>query len=101
VVRATYEFRPRKPQTINHEPRQQPIADSALSDSRRSVRRIEKVERDLPGWRPGSTLYLAWQQNRESFEPVGEFGLGRDLSSLFKTAPNDVFLIKVSYWFNP
>ncbi|MBA3580136.1 MAG: carbohydrate binding family 9 domain-containing protein [Gemmatimonadaceae bacterium] len=52
-------------------------------------------------WRPGSTLYLAWQQNRESFEPIGEFGLGRDLSSLFKTAPNDVFLVKVSYWFNP
>lgn len=52
-------------------------------------------------WRPGSTLYLAWQQTRSDFEPIGDFGLGRDLGALFSTSPDDIFLIKVSYWFNP
>ncbi|HEU4748852.1 MAG TPA: DUF5916 domain-containing protein, partial [Gemmatimonadaceae bacterium] len=52
-------------------------------------------------WRPGSTLYLAWQQTREDFEPIGDFGFGRDLGALFSTSPDNIFLVKVSYWFNP
>jgi hypothetical protein len=52
-------------------------------------------------WRPGSTLYLAWQQNRSDFQPFGDFDLSRDTSGLFGAAPDDVFLIKVSYWLNP
>ncbi|MGI8618555.1 MAG: DUF5916 domain-containing protein [Gemmatimonadaceae bacterium] len=52
-------------------------------------------------WRPGSTLYLAWQQTRSDFEPTGEFKLGRDLDALFATSPDDILLLKVSYWFNP
>ncbi len=52
-------------------------------------------------WRPGSTLYLAWQQTRSDFEPIGDFALGRDLSNIFSASPDNVFLVKVSYWFNP
>jgi len=52
-------------------------------------------------WRPGSTLYLAWQQQRESFEDVGDFRLGRDRRALFNAEPDNVFLVKVSYWLNP
>jgi uncharacterized protein DUF5916/cellulose/xylan binding protein with CBM9 domain len=52
-------------------------------------------------WRPGSTLYLAWQQTRSDFEPIGDFGLGRDLGNVFSTAPDNIFLVKASYWFNP
>ncbi|HUR92265.1 MAG TPA: DUF5916 domain-containing protein [Gemmatimonadaceae bacterium] len=52
-------------------------------------------------WHPGSTLYLAWQQTRSDFEPIGDFGLGRDLGALFKTSPDNIFLVKISYWFNP
>ena len=52
-------------------------------------------------WRPGSTLYLAWQQNRSDFQPLGDFDLSRDTGGLFGAAPDDVFLIKVSYWLNP
>ena len=52
-------------------------------------------------WRPGSTLYLAWQQNRSDFQPFGDFALRRDTDGLFGAAPDDVFLIKVSYWLNP
>ncbi|HEU4455554.1 MAG TPA: DUF5916 domain-containing protein, partial [Longimicrobium sp.] len=52
-------------------------------------------------WRPGSTLYLAWQQQRESFGEEGDFRLGRDRRELFDAEPDNVFLIKVSYWLNP
>ena len=52
-------------------------------------------------WRPGSTMYLAWQQTRDDFQPVGDFAFGRNLDSLFGAAPDNIFLIKVSYWLNP
>ena len=34
-------------------------------------------------------------------EPFGDFDLTRDADGLFGAAPDDVFLIKVSYWLNP
>jgi hypothetical protein len=52
-------------------------------------------------WRPGSTMYVAWQQTRRNVQPFGDFDLGRDADDLFGTAPDNVFLIKVSYWLNP
>jgi hypothetical protein len=52
-------------------------------------------------WRPGSTLYLAWQQMRESFDPVGDFDLARDQRALFRTRPDDVLVLKINYWLNP
>ena len=52
-------------------------------------------------YRPGSALYVVWQQGRESFEP--QFG-GRsfrgDFSELFRSHPDNTFLIKMSYWFD-
>jgi hypothetical protein len=52
-------------------------------------------------WRPGSTMYVAWQQTRNSFQPIGEFRFGRDVDELFGSVPDNIFLIKVSYWLNP
>ena len=53
-------------------------------------------------WRQGSTLYLAWSQVRENFAvDVGDFSFGRDRAALFRTRPDNVFLIKVNYWINP
>jgi hypothetical protein len=53
-------------------------------------------------WRPGSTLYLAWQQNRSDFAVrVGDFDLRRDRRALFAAQPDNVFVLKVSYWLNP
>ena len=52
-------------------------------------------------WRPGSTMYVAWQQTRSDFQPFGDFELGRDTEGVFGAAPDNVFLIKVSYWLNP
>ncbi len=52
-------------------------------------------------WRPGSTMYLAWQQTRDSFSPVGSFALGNDFDNLFGARPDNIFLVKISYWLNP
>jgi hypothetical protein len=52
-------------------------------------------------WRPGSTLYVAWQQRRFDEDVVGDFSLNRDRSALFSARPDNVFLIKVNYWLNP
>jgi hypothetical protein len=48
-------------------------------------------------WRPGSTLFLVWQQDRSDFAPRGTI----DRTSLWDAlrAPGDHFLaLKVSYW---
>ena len=62
-------------------------------------------------WRPGSTLFLVWQQTRSGrldasdpnspFHRVGNFRLGRDAGDLFELRPDNVFMIKLSYWLNP
>jgi hypothetical protein len=62
-------------------------------------------------WRPGSTLFLVWQQSRisslegdgvDGTDPwIGSFDFGRDMSDMFATPPNNIFVIKVNYWLNP
>jgi hypothetical protein len=50
---------------------------------------------------PGSTLYLVWTQQRIDQSYPGEFRLGRDFSSLLRSRPDNIFLVKMSYWLNP
>ena len=63
-------------------------------------------------WRPGSTFFLVWQQDRYErlaageAEPVGgrrlgEFDFGGNVRDLFDVQPTNVLLFKVSYWLNP
>ena len=59
----------------------------------------------------GSTLFLVWQHARAgrvaASDPitgetrVGNFQLGRDTGDLFRLRPDNVFMIKASYWLNP
>ncbi len=52
-------------------------------------------------WRPGSTLYLVWQQDRADSRPVGNHvGLGDMFGSLGAPGTN-FFAIKASFWFAP
>lgn len=52
-------------------------------------------------WQPGSTLYLAWQQQREDFASgVGDFDFNRDRGALFRARPDNILMMKVSYWLN-
>jgi hypothetical protein len=50
---------------------------------------------------PGSTLFLVWTQNRSDTVLDGEFRLGKGVSRMFGGAADNVFLVKVSYWWRP
>ena len=62
-------------------------------------------------WRPGSTLFLVWQQTRSGrlaasdpdspYSRVGNFDLGRDAGDLFGLDSDNIFMVKLSYWLNP
>jgi uncharacterized protein DUF5916/cellulose/xylan binding protein with CBM9 domain len=50
---------------------------------------------------PGSTLFLVWTQNRSDTESIGTFRTGPALDRLFGAAADNIFLVKLSYWWNP
>jgi hypothetical protein len=49
-------------------------------------------------FRPGSALYVVWNENRAEVLPIGNFRFRRDFSAIRHAPSQDVFLIKVSYW---
>ena len=51
-------------------------------------------------YKPGSTLFLVWQQARENDAAPGGFRVGRDIHDIFGVAPKNVFLVKLAYWMN-
>jgi hypothetical protein len=65
----------------------------------------DNTERSLRGnavlrweWRPGSAIYVAWQQTRESFGPESDFRFGRDQRLLFEAPPDNILVVKATYW---
>ena len=49
-------------------------------------------------FRPGSALYVVWNENRADVASVGDLKVGRDLRAISNAPSRDVFLIKFSYW---
>ncbi len=49
-------------------------------------------------YRPGSTLFFVWQQNREDEVAVADLAAARRPTDAFRVAARNVFLIKASYW---
>ena len=49
-------------------------------------------------YRPGSSVYAVWQQQRSDFQPIGDFSSRRDVGAIFRTVPTNVFLVKATYW---
>jgi hypothetical protein len=59
-------------------------------------------------WRPGSALFVVWQQERSAqlaadgtSAGVGSFSLAGDSREIFKVKPANVFMLKATYWLNP
>jgi hypothetical protein len=58
-------------------------------------------------YRPGSTLFVVWQQGRSDYLTRDDEGYNdgysvrRDYGSAFRNHPNNTFLVKWSYWLNP
>lgn len=49
-------------------------------------------------YRPGSTVFFVWTQNRTGSDTNGEFDFGKQRSQIFRDRPTNVFQIKVNYW---
>ena len=49
-------------------------------------------------YRPGSTVYFVWTQNRSGENAVGSFDFARDRSALFRDRPTNIFQVKANFW---
>jgi hypothetical protein len=49
-------------------------------------------------YRPGSTLFFVWQQQRAGGEAYGDFDFSRDAGAIFNQRPDNIFVIKATYW---
>jgi hypothetical protein len=49
---------------------------------------------------PGSSLYFVWTHGREYYEDNGEFELNRSIDQLVDANPDDIFMLKTTYWFS-
>ncbi len=49
-------------------------------------------------YRPGSTLYLVWENHRNNYAHEYTSSLGNHYDALFSTAPTNVFMIKMNFW---
>jgi hypothetical protein len=49
-------------------------------------------------FRPGSVMYVAWAHSRSASLAQGDFRFNRDFSGLFENVPDNVFLVKASFW---
>jgi hypothetical protein len=52
-------------------------------------------------YKPGSALFVVWQQGREAVYDVGRFRFGPDFNGTFSAPARNAFLVKWSYWINP
>ncbi len=49
-------------------------------------------------YRPGSTLFLVWTQERSGADAFGTFDFARERAALFGDRPTNVIQLKASYW---
>jgi hypothetical protein len=49
-------------------------------------------------YRPGSALFFVWQQSRSGAIPTGEFDFSRDVDALANLQPENVFVVKATWW---
>ena len=54
-------------------------------------------------YRPGSTIYVVWQQDRFNNDLMDSFSSSRAFGTLFDGSAkgSNMFAVKWSYWFNP
>jgi hypothetical protein len=50
-------------------------------------------------FKPGSTLYVVWTQQREDETTDGRFAFNQDISRMMRAPGDNVFMVKASYWF--
>ena len=75
-----------------------PAAPFAIGNPNFNVRSLRGNAVFRYEYRPGSTLYLVWTQERSDHADVGNFDFDRDKTALFTSHPDNIFLVKFSYW---
>ena len=43
-------------------------------------------------------MYVAWAHNRSASLSQGDFRFSRDFGGMFENVPDNVFLVKASFW---
>ena len=51
-------------------------------------------------YKPGSQIYFVWSQDRTNYITPGSNSVSEALSNLKDVYPNNIFLIKINYWFS-
>jgi hypothetical protein len=51
-------------------------------------------------YRPGSQIYLVWSQDRTGYIQPGTDSVNESFGKIKKTYPDNIFLIKINYWFS-
>jgi len=74
------------------------IVDTSFSDRDFNIRSLRLNAVLRWEYRPGSTIFLVWQQNRRDRVNDGSFDLGRDIDALGSLDSENVFIVKVNYW---
>jgi hypothetical protein len=71
-----------------------PVPDGDFNEKSFNTSAVARWE-----YRPGSTLFVVWTQGRfQDDRDVGSFAATRDYRNLFSARPDNVFLVKASYW---
>jgi hypothetical protein len=52
-------------------------------------------------WKPGSSLYVVWSQGRTDEAPAWQPSFGANWDELWRAPADNIFLVKLSYWFSP
>lgn len=49
-------------------------------------------------YRAGSAVYLVWTQSRAGDEELSDFQFGSSMRNLFTVRPDNIFMVKLTYW---
>lgn len=74
------------------------VADTSFGEQDFTIRSLRGSAVLRWEYRPGSRVYLAWQQRRQDRRTLGDFQLDRDGRAIFSGAGEHFFMIKVDYW---
>jgi hypothetical protein len=50
-------------------------------------------------FRPGSTIFVVWQQDRRERADIGSFDFFRDFGKIWSAETENQFIVKMTYWF--
>jgi hypothetical protein len=84
-----------RPRTFEFDPYAGPVDNPDFNFKSLRVNAIFRWE-----WSLGSTLFLAWTQQREDLRDPGQFQAGRDVGRVFSAPADNVFRIKITRWFS-